>query len=71
MNVDASVGELNVWTTPAALSIDGAAAHSHAIESAGEHAHTFTTGSTGGGLAHNTMQPTLFAGNVFIMAKFV
>ena len=61
VNTDPSVGELDVWTTPAALSIDAAAAHTHA----------FTTGSTGGGLAHNTMQPTLFAGNVFVLASFV
>ena len=27
------------------------------INSAGSHAHTFTTGSTGGGAAHNNMQP--------------
>jgi len=32
----------------------------------GGHQHTFTTNSTGGGLAHNNMQPTLFIGNVFI-----
>lgn len=42
----------------------------------GSHTHTFTTtsnglhnhviGSTGGSQAHNNMQPTLFAGNMFI-----
>jgi len=29
---------------------------------------TYTTSSTGGGLAHNNMQPTLFIGNVFIFS---
>ena len=36
------------------------------VISNGDHAHTFTTSSVGGGLAHNNMQPTLFAGNVFV-----
>ena len=29
------------------------------------------TDSVGDGLAHNMMQPTLFAGNVFMLARFV
>jgi microcystin-dependent protein len=33
---------------------------------ANAHTHTFTTDSVGGGMAHNNMQPTIFAGNVFI-----
>jgi microcystin-dependent protein len=41
------------------------------INSAGNHAHTFTTNTTGGGLSHNNMQPTAFVGNVFIYAKFL
>lgn len=41
------------------------------INSAGAHAHTFTTNTTGGGMAHNNMQPTAFIGNVFIYAKFL
>jgi microcystin-dependent protein len=45
--VDASLGELNVWTTPGALTINAA----------GDHTHTFTSGATGGGLAHPNMQP--------------
>ena len=44
---DLTNGELNVWTTPRALSID----------SAGSHNHTFTTNNTGSGTAHNNMQP--------------
>jgi microcystin-dependent protein len=46
-------------------------------DNTGSHTHTFTTGqpsvlhhhrigSTGGGAAHNNMQPTLFMGNAFI-----
>jgi microcystin-dependent protein len=46
-------------------------------DNTGNHTHTFTTGqpsvlhhhkigSTGGGAAHNNMQPTLFVGNMFI-----
>ena len=30
------------------------------------HTHTITTNNTGGGNAHNNMQPTLFVGNLFI-----
>lgn len=36
------------------------------INSAGSHTHAFTSASTGGGLSHNNMQPTLFGVNVFI-----
>jgi microcystin-dependent protein len=46
-SADVTNGELNVWTTPRALSID----------SAGSHNHTFTTNNTGSGTAHNNMQP--------------
>ena len=57
IDTDGSGGELNVWTTPYALTVDNNGAHTH----------TFTTdGGTGGGGAHNNMQPTLFLGNVFI-----
>lgn len=41
------------------------------INSAGAHTHTFTTNNAGSNQAHNNMQPTAFAGNVFIYAKFV
>jgi microcystin-dependent protein len=40
------------------------------VNSSGAHTHTFTTNTTGGGQAHNNMQPTTFVGNVFIYAKF-
>lgn len=36
------------------------------VNSAGNHTHTFTTGSTGSGTPFNVMQPTLFIGNVFV-----
>ena len=39
------------------------------VDSSGAHTHTFTTQSTGGGLAHNNMQPTLFGMNVLILSK--
>ena len=55
---DPSLNELNVWTTPRALTVDAA----------GDHSHYFTSGATGGGAAHNNMQPTLFAGNVLIFS---
>lgn len=58
---DSTQGELNLYTTPRAL----------VINSAGAHTHTFTTNATGGGSAHNNMQPTLFSGNVFIYAGSV
>lgn len=56
---DASSGELNVWTTPAALNIN----------SDGAHTHTFTTNSTGNSQGFNIMQPTAFIGYVFIFAN--
>jgi microcystin-dependent protein len=46
-SADYTNGELNVWTTPRALTIN----------SDGSHTHTFTTGASGAGGAHNNMQP--------------
>lgn len=40
--------------------------HSHVIPWQEDHSHTIA--SQGGGAAHNTMQPTLFAGNIFLFA---
>ena len=79
-DTDSSAGELNVWTVPRSLDINNNGSHSHTVTTvtSGEHSHTFTTNentnhthtftsaSTGGGNAFNVMQPTLFAGNVFI-----
>eukprot|EP00798_Chlamydomonas_sp_ICE-L_P012919 gene12919-biopygen4970 len=56
ITTDSSTGEINVMTTPTAL----------AVSAAGNHAHAFTSGSTGLGQAHNNMQPTLFGGSVFV-----
>lgn len=39
------------------------------INSNGDHSHSFTTSSVGGGNAHNVMQPTVFIGNMFICAE--
>jgi hypothetical protein len=55
---DATIGELNIMTTPIAL----------VVNSSGEHTHSFVTGVAGSGLAHSIMQPTVFGGNVFIYA---
>jgi microcystin-dependent protein len=53
-------------------SASGSAAESELVGSgsgpnvAGSSNHTHTIGTTGGGAAHNNMQPTLFVGNMFI-----
>lgn len=57
-------------------SADDTGSHTHTISNDGNHNHTFTTQpagthnhqiySTGGSDYHNNMQPTLFAGNMFI-----
>lgn len=39
------------------------------INSSGAHTHTFTTNTSGSGLAFNVMQPTIFLGNCFIYTK--
>lgn len=38
------------------------------VNADGAHTHTFTTASTGGGSAHNIMQPSAFIGNMFIFS---
>lgn len=62
--------EINLAKTDA-LTINAAGDHQHTITSSGTHTHTFTTDATGGGAAHNNMQPTLFAGSIFIFAGLV
>lgn len=47
---------------------EGQHAHTFTTSTNGIHTHTFTTDSTGGGQAHNNMQPTLFGGSQFIFA---
>lgn len=41
------------------------------INNNGAHVHTFTSNSTGGGQSHSNIQPTLYAGNMFIFAKYL
>jgi microcystin-dependent protein len=59
VDTDSSNGELNVWTTPYALSIDNGGVHTHnlSINNNGTHTHTFTTNNTGGGQSVNNLQP--------------
>lgn len=66
---DNSINELKLWTVPIALSIDNAGNHNHGISTDGSHHHDVTVNNTGNNLPHNNMQPTLFAGNVFILSK--
>lgn len=53
---DDSSFEPNVASLPTALNVNVA----------GGHAHTITVGNTGSGTAFGILQPTIFAGNVFI-----
>ena len=55
-DTDSSVSEPNIYRAPESL----------VISSNGNHTHTFTSNTTGNTQAFNVMQPTLFAGNVFI-----
>lgn len=65
IDADNSSGELNVWTTPRALTIDNSTSHTHTFTS-----NTSTTGVTTNSTGSNDpiyiMQPTLFIGNTFI-----
>ena len=69
-------------TTPSNINTGNSGGHNHGITDAGHthtftanitdptHTHTFTTQNTGGGDSHPNIQPTLYAGNMFIYAKF-
>lgn len=70
-DADETQGELNVWTTPRALTINSAGAHAHTISGDGSHSHNFTSDNTGGGQAMSLLQPTIYIGNVFIYAQTV
>ncbi|KAG5191345.1 hypothetical protein JKP88DRAFT_251677 [Tribonema minus] len=48
------------------LTIDSAGSHTHSLDASGAHAHTASIASEGGGSAHSIMQPTLFAGTLFM-----
>jgi microcystin-dependent protein len=81
-DADASLGELNVWTVPYALTINNSGDHSHTlnVNNNGDHSHTLNVNnngdhshsisSQGGGMAYNNMQPTLFIGNVLIFGGY-
>jgi microcystin-dependent protein len=56
--LDDTTGELNLYTTPKALTINGAGAHSHTIS------------AQGGSQPHNNIQPTIYVGNMFIYGGF-
>jgi hypothetical protein len=43
------------------ISTDGAHVHTGSTDAGGVHTHTFTTASTGGGGAHNSMPPFVLA----------
>jgi microcystin-dependent protein len=61
ISTDITNGEVNTKITPIALTIDPEP----------NHTHTFTTQNTGGGGAHNNIQPTLFGTRVLIFAKWI
>jgi microcystin-dependent protein len=60
----------NINTSTTGISINSNGSHFHTVSSDGAHAHTLNINSIGGGLPHNNMQPTAFAGNVFIYIGF-
>ena len=41
------------------------------INNSGNHVHTFTSNDTGGNNSHHNVQPTLYAGNIFIFATYL
>jgi microcystin-dependent protein len=69
--------------TPQDIETGSSGGHTHSVTDAGHthtftanitdpgHTHTFTTEETGGDASHSNVQPTLYAGNLFIFAKFV
>ena len=69
-SVDASANELNVWTTPQALTVNSGGDHIHAVTigSNGLHVHGFATSIEGQNDPFSIMQPTLYGGNLFIYA---
>ena len=71
------------WSdSPSDLTTSTVGSHTHGITDAGHvhtfttnitdptHTHTFTTEETGGGGSHPNLQPTVYAGNLFIFAKY-
>lgn len=60
----------NINSSTTGITVNSVGDHAHTIASDGSHTHTFTTSSVGGGQAHNNMQPTSFAGGVFIYCGY-
>jgi microcystin-dependent protein len=60
----------NINSSTTGITVNSNGDHLHTISNDGSHVHTLTINNTGGGLAHNNMQPTTFAGNVFIYIGF-
>lgn len=52
------------------ISINSSGDHTHTISSVADHIHSISLSDAGGNNAHNVMQPTLFAGKVFIFSGF-
>ena len=69
-------------TSPQDLNTGVSGGHSHTLTDGGHthtftanitdpsHTHEFTTNATGGGESHPNIQPTLYAGNLFIFSNF-
>lgn len=70
-------------SSPQDINTSTSGGHTHGVTDAGHthtftanitdptHTHTFTTQNTGGGESHPNLQPTLYAGNLFIFAKYL
>jgi len=55
-NINSSTTGISINSSTTGISINSSTT-GISVQSAGSHAHTFTTGSTGGSAAHNNMQP--------------
>lgn len=60
----------NISTATTGITINASGVHSHSIALDGSHTHTISVTSMGGGSAHNNMQPTCFAAQVFIFGGY-
>lgn len=56
----------NINTAYTNVTVNSNGDHVHTMNTAGDHTHSITIASTGSGDAHNIMQPTLFAGYMYI-----
>jgi microcystin-dependent protein len=62
------VNNVNDQNTDNAFSTENAADNADLSQTTGSSTTGITINNTGGGLAHNNMQPTIFAGNVYVFA---